>query len=235
MHRVAELLRGRLRRIIARRLLVARLVSVGAPVALVGASLGIEHDHPAIAVAVGGEHLLGGDVDRDVGRRAEPLGRVAVVALPLLADLQHELAVHGELEQLPVLLAVAGEPDEIVVVDEDTVLALGPLVARARAAPVTDQVAGLVEQQHRRRGDAAPGLGRILLGGALARRERARPMHHPDAVIFVGGEAGDLSEDPVVRQGLGPERVDLELRRRACSLGQRLPAAEHHRNAEPRD
>ena len=129
MHRVAELLRGRLGRIVGRRLVVARPVAVGAPVPLVGAGLRIEHHDAAIGIAVGGEHFLRGNIHRDIGRRAEPLGGIAVVALALLADLQHELAVHGELEELAVLLAVAGEPDEIVVVDEDAVLALGPFVA----------------------------------------------------------------------------------------------------------
>jgi hypothetical protein len=115
MHRVAELLRWRASRIIGRRLLVARLVAVGTPVSLVGANLGIEHHHPAVGVAVGSEHFLRRDIDRDVGGRAKPLGRIAVVALALLADLQDELAVHGEFEQLPIPLAVAGEPDEVVV------------------------------------------------------------------------------------------------------------------------
>ena len=133
------------------------------------------------------------------------------MALAGLADLHHELAVHGEFEELAVLLAVAGEPDEIVAVDVDAVLALGPLVALAGAAPALQQVAGLVEHQHRRSGDAALGHGRILLGGALARRQRARPLDHPDAVEPVDRDAGDLPEDPVVRQRLRPQRVDLEL------------------------
>src|SRR5258708_13819039 len=36
-------------------------------------------------------------------------------------------------------------------------------------------------------------------------------MHDPDAVVGVGGDAGDLAEDPFVRQRLRPQRVDLEL------------------------
>src|SRR4051794_19858875 len=39
VHRIAELLRGRLRRVIGRGLLVARALAVGAPVTLVGAGL----------------------------------------------------------------------------------------------------------------------------------------------------------------------------------------------------
>ncbi|HYW61546.1 MAG TPA: hypothetical protein VE909_13545, partial [Xanthobacteraceae bacterium] len=34
--------------------------------------------------------------------------------MPLLADLQDEFALHGEFEQLSVLLAVAGEPSRSV-------------------------------------------------------------------------------------------------------------------------
>src|SRR5215472_15940099 len=135
MHRVAELLRGRLCGIVGRRLFVARRFSVGAPVALVVAGFGIEHRDAPVGVAVRGKHLLRRDVDRNVRRRAESRGRIAVVALALLADLQHELAVHGELEELPVLLAVAGEPDEIVAVDKNPVLALRPLKAFPRGRP----------------------------------------------------------------------------------------------------
>src|SRR5262249_16200559 len=53
MHRISELLRGRLARIIGRRLVVARFLAVGAPVPLVSTGVGIEHG-AAIAVAVGG-------------------------------------------------------------------------------------------------------------------------------------------------------------------------------------
>src|SRR3954453_6888564 len=102
MHRIAELLRWRAGRIVGRRLLIAWLVAIGAPVALVGASLGVKHHHAAVRVAVGGEHFLRHDVDGNVCRRAKPLRRIAVVSLPLFPDLQDKLAIHRELEQLPV-------------------------------------------------------------------------------------------------------------------------------------
>src|SRR5205807_4295497 len=141
VHRIAELRRRGPRRIVRRGLLVARPLAVRAPVALVRAALGIEHHHPAVSVAVGGVDLARRDVDRDVGGRAEPVGGVAVVSARLPADLQHELALHRELEELAVGLAVAREPDEVVGVDVDAVLALGPLVARARAAPREEEIA----------------------------------------------------------------------------------------------
>jgi len=151
----------------------------------------------------------------------------------LLADLQHELAVHGEFEELSVVLAVAGEPYEIVVIDENSMLALRPLEALPGAAPVAEQIAGLIEYQHRRRGDAALGFGWVLLGRALARRERGRPMHDPDAVISVGGNAGDLPQNPFVRQRLRPERIDLKLRQRSSAVGMRRAGDERHRSDEP--
>src|SRR5262245_61117649 len=130
--------------------------------ALVGASLGVEHDDPAVAVTIGREDFLGGHVDRDVGWRAEPVGRAAVWTWDRLADLQHELAVHREFQELAVGLVVAGEPDEIVVVDVDAVLAFRPIIALAWTAPVLDYIASLVEHQHRRRRHAALGLRRLL-------------------------------------------------------------------------
>ena len=38
-------------------------------------------------------------------------------------------------------------------------------------------------------------------------------MHDPHVILGVGGDADRLSEHPVVRQRLRPERVDFEARR----------------------
>ena len=234
VHRVAELLRHRFRRVVGRRLVVARLLAVGAPVPLVGAGLGIEHHHTAIGVAVRDVNFLGGGIDGNVGRRSEPVGRVTVGAGDRLADLQHELAVHGELEDLPVLVAAACGPDEIIVIDVDAVLGRRPIVALARPAPVLHQVAGLIEHQHRRGRHAAPHRRRTFLGRALALVERTRALHDPDIVEAVGADARDLAEQPVVRQRLRPERIDLELRHRdLVTLSERGAGGEgQYRDAE---
>ena len=153
----------------------------------------IEYCDPAVGVAVRGIDLLRGNIDGDVGRRAEAGSGIAVVTLALLADLQHEFALHREFEELPILFAVAGEPNKVGVVDENAVLALRPLESGARAAPVADQIAGLIEDQHRRCSDAALCLRRALLGGTLARSECARSVHDPNTIISIGSDAGDLS------------------------------------------
>ena len=76
VHRVGELLRGCCGGVVGRLLVVIRLLAVGAPVALVGPGLGIEHGDAAVAIAVGNVDLLGDGIDRDVGRLAEPVGGV---------------------------------------------------------------------------------------------------------------------------------------------------------------
>ena len=53
MHRIAELLRGRIVRIVAAQIGVVGLVAVSAPMPLVLARIGVEHDHAMVAVAVG--------------------------------------------------------------------------------------------------------------------------------------------------------------------------------------
>ena len=144
----------------------------------------------------------------------EPSRSVELLSWPLagLADLQHELAVHGELEELAILLAIAGEPDEIIVVDVDAVLDFRPLVALAGAAPALEQVAGLTSNT-RTGGAAAQHLdtGGFCSAARSRARQRARPLDHPDAIEPVDGDAGDLAEQPVVGQRLRPERIDLEL------------------------
>src|SRR5947209_9329241 len=111
--------------------------------------------------------------------------------------------------------------------------ALRPLEAFPRAAPVAKQIAGLIEYQHRRRSDAALGLRWILFGRTLAWRERGRPVHDPDAVISVGRNAGDLSQNPFVRQRLRPKRIDFKLWHRGSALGMCGAGDERQRGDEP--
>jgi hypothetical protein len=59
----------------------------------------------------------------------------------------------------------------------------------------------------------------VLLGGALALIERARSLHDPDAIEAIGPDPGNLAEEPVVRQRLRPERINLKLRHRVFLAG----------------
>src|SRR5262249_51051273 len=145
---------------------VGRAFAIGAPVALVGPSRGIEHDDAVIAVAVRDVQLVGGRVDPEIGRLPE-LGRVIVaLARTGLADLHHELAIAGELEKETIVLVVAAEPDKVLV-DANAVLLLRPFVASPVPAPGLHDIAVRIELDDRGRRDAALGAGRLLPGRRL--------------------------------------------------------------------
>ena len=94
---------------------------------------------------------------------------------------------------------------------------------------MADEVARRVELEDRRRRHAAL-VGGFRVGRRAdlgARRHRVvAAVHDPDVILRVDGDAGDRSEQPVIRQRLGPERIDLERRRR---LADRRRAGEHER------
>ncbi len=81
MHRIAELLRGRRVGIVGARVGVVGLVAVGAPMPLVLAGIGVEHDHAMIPVAVGDIQLIGLGIDERLGGQPQILDIVAAFAL----------------------------------------------------------------------------------------------------------------------------------------------------------
>ena len=90
---------------------------------------------PVVDVAVGDVQLVGGCIDDHVRRGAEILRIVAAAALALPADLQHELALAGELQRCAILFAASGDPHVIAAVDVNAVLEIGPFVAGAGPTP----------------------------------------------------------------------------------------------------
>src|SRR5207249_9778953 len=99
--------------------------------------------------------------------------------------------------------AVATEPDEAARVGVDAVLGLRPVVALARAAPGLDEVARLVEFEHRRRGHAFV---------ALVFAHAGRALQDPGMALRVDRYARDLAPDPLARQ-LWPRGIRSEERR----------------------
>src|SRR5262245_66557408 len=82
-----------------------------------------------IDICVGDVDFVGLGIDLGVGRLAQASEVVAVGLVALLADLQHEFALARELQILAVLLAVAADPDEALVVDAHAVIVLRQVVA----------------------------------------------------------------------------------------------------------
>src|SRR5262249_14889714 len=175
-----------------RRLASDRILPVRAEVTDVLSSGGIDDQDSFVAVSVGDAEQVGVGVDAHVGRqkwlrRSVDAAAGIVAVWPFSAgpsDLIDERAVRLELQHLRVVAEVrrprklsvkilarpvAGDVDEIVVVDEDPVFAgrpeaavlLAALVLQKswirRPAPGLQQVARLVELKDRRRRETAPG------------------------------------------------------------------------------
>ena len=198
-----------------------------------------------VAVAVGDVRLVGGLVDEDLRGLGEVLGAAAVDRHAALADLQQELAVARELRDQAVhhrlsAAAVAAEPDIAFVVDVYAVVRAGPLIVVAvLAAPVAEDIARLVEFEHVRSGPAAFPGRRIHFGGPLVRVERLGAMDDPHVILGIDRHADHRADHPMIRQRLGPERVDLESRRlsRVLPLRSRRSSerALRHRERSERD
>src|SRR6266487_5933274 len=149
VHRVGKLLGERRLGIIGLLLVVARAMAVGAPVPLVGAGPAVEHEDAPVEIAVGDIELVRRFVDLQMRWPAELGLAVRATGRSSLADLLQEFAVRRELQDLMIARIVTGEPDVALLVDENAVLHLGPVIAVGRPAPRAQQVAVRVELEHR--------------------------------------------------------------------------------------
>ena len=98
VYRVPELLRRRRLRIVPPQIHIVRLVAIRAPVPLVCARVGVEHDDAVIAVAVGDVELVGLLVEERLRRQPQVLDVVAPLARARLPDLHQEFSVSRELQ-----------------------------------------------------------------------------------------------------------------------------------------
>jgi hypothetical protein len=92
--RQAELLRGGASGCRAERRVV-RLVAVGAPHPLERERVGVEHDHAAVAVAIGHVDLVRHRIDRQVRRLAQVARIGAAAVRARLAELLQELSLRA--------------------------------------------------------------------------------------------------------------------------------------------
>jgi hypothetical protein len=191
---------------------VHRLSSVGSPMTLVGTGVRIKNDNPAIGVAVGHEKLVRFRIDEHCGGLAEIFGVIAAFALSAVADLQQEFTLGGEFQNLRVVITVAADPHVIFVIDKNAVLVFRPLVTFAGPSPGLHQVSLHVEFKDGRRGKAAFRRGRMQRSAFLLVANGLRTMNHPDVIVRIDGNAGNLSGDPFVRQRLGPSEVQFKFR-----------------------
>ena len=225
MNRRSELLHRVGTRLVRTEIGVIGLVAVRAPVAFELAGVGVDDRNTLVQVAVGQIRLVLFRVDEDLCDAAErhlivaaaDIRGLAVLVGALagvgVADLQQKLSRLAELQHLRIAFPVAADPHVAFVIDGNAMIRRRPLIAFARTAPMADQRALGIELEHRRRRGAAlvrqMRFERLLLLG-----QRRRPaMNHPDVIAIVNRDTDRRAEHPVVGQRLGPQRVDLEVRR----------------------
>jgi len=126
MHGITEL-RATAPRIVRSLLVVIRLVAIGAPVPLVSACRGVEHDDTAIAVAVGDIEFVRIPVEGDLGGLAKLGGVVSALGRRDLFRSGMMTCVGRKLHRDVVVVGIAGQPDIALVRRLDPVLAADPL------------------------------------------------------------------------------------------------------------
>src|SRR6266446_10697525 len=104
-------------------------------------------------------------------------------------------------------------PNITVPVDPETVGHYWPILRGSRPSPSRENVTFLVELKNRRRRNAARSCRRDLSGTCIIRGNRTRVVQYPDVIIFVDGNAFDVSKDPVFWQFLRPGRIEFIARR----------------------
>jgi hypothetical protein len=129
---------------------------------------------------------------------------------------------------------VAADPDVPFVIDEDAVIAVRPLVSLTRTAPVPEEIAGLIEFEHRRSARAAQLRGFLLDALLVVGKRRGAAMDDPDVIVGIDPDADRLTENPVIRHRLRPQRIDFEARRLHGAVALRFsrPVENRLRDAE---
>src|SRR4029450_7914407 len=100
-----------------------------------------------------------------------------------MAYLHQKLPCVRKLPDLVILLGAAAQPDVVLVIHQNSMLSIRPLISRTRAAPGLKKLSARCEFQNGWRWNATLRLRRFERGGFLAIRDRGFTMKHPDVVM----------------------------------------------------
>ena len=130
-----------------------------------------------------------------------------------------------------VVFAVSTDPDITVLVERETVIRLGPLVALARTTPGANEVPGRIEFENR--WSWLTTLSRVATGcRRFSCRDRTGSVNNEHVVTCVDRDANRHTHHPVVGKWLRPQRVDDEHRCFHTTLRLRWAASEKRLYAE---
>src|SRR5262249_25454177 len=120
------------------------------------------------------------------------------------------------------------DPDIAFVVDGYSVIRVGPIVTLAWSSPTRNEVSFLIELQNWGCWSAAYCCRRIRCRMDFVGFERTCAVNDPHMVLSIDGNDNGLSENPVVRQRLWPERVYFETwSHGSCSFNSGLLLQDH--------
>ena len=126
-----------------------------------------------------------------------------------MPNLHEEFPVIGELEHLPVVGAISGNPYVICLIDMDAVLHHRPVVARTGTTPRFKKIAFGIKFQHWGRRKATFGSWRRLSRAKLVFGGGTCTLQNPDMIVPINGDCRRWPHHPIVGQLLWPGWVDL--------------------------
>ena len=108
-----------------------------------------------VPVSIGHVGFVGAFIERNLRHLVEGPHVVAAGVRIRETELFHELALARELQDVPVVGAVAANPEVALAVGRDAVVRFGPLEPLTGTTPSLDQIALRVELENRRCRDTA--------------------------------------------------------------------------------
>jgi len=134
-----------------------------------------------------------------------------------MAEVPEKFPVAGELLN-PVAAGIAIDPNVSLAIHDDGVFCAGPRTRDSlgrpawdvvRFSPTLKQVAIGVEFEDGGGGDAAIGPRRHGCRTRLIGIDVPRTADHPNVIIFICDYHRNALHEPLVRQGLGPRRINF--------------------------
>src|ERR1051326_6658778 len=182
-----------------------RTIRVPAPFVRSGGRIKYDYSPIGVATALAVRHVdfVGGAVHRRLSGGAERLGIVDSACDAAVSQFHQELARSRELRHDVIHWTRKSHPNIAGRIDRNPVFTRGPLVA-VRSTPRLHDFAGRIKLDYGRRRYTTYRSGRRT----VFFRQRSWPLNNPYMIARVNGHTTNLGQNPILRQCLGPERIN---------------------------